>query len=199
MGDLAPVLNHKRHAIMSLDMTAQPDIVARLREYTRHNKPVLASDLKEAADDLEHLRKTFESFVRGVSLAAGLEPSEDDVSMEGLGRITHRVMSIRDGRDHARAEWTRLDAESRATEGHRPGALVPPATTERFDEIDRRLALLESRVRLTERRLAVTAAVMDEAGDRYAIRCSFAAGVATMIHKSLTTDEQDLPKSVDHV
>lgn len=152
MGALAPVLASKRHAILSVAMTDRPDIVVRLREYTRHNKPVLASDLKEAADELEHLRKTFESFVRGISLAAGLEPSHDDVSMEGLGRITHRVMDIRDGRDHARAEWTRLDADARAAGGHRPG-FVPPTTDQRFDDIDRRLALVESSVRRNTHRL----------------------------------------------
>src|SRR5688572_6481525 len=37
-------------------MKDQPDIVARLRAYTRHDRPVLSSDLKEAADYIEQLR-----------------------------------------------------------------------------------------------------------------------------------------------
>ena len=140
-------------------MTDRPDIVTRLREYTRHNKPVLASDLKEAADEIEHLRKTFDSFVRGISLAAGLEPSHDDVSMEGLGRITLRVTDIRDGLDHARAEWTRLAAETSAAEGHRPGFVPPPAPS--WDDVDWRIAELESRMRRTEQRLQMAANVID--------------------------------------
>lgn len=111
----------------------------------------LVRKVKSVHDNHEYITKTFDSFVRGILLAAGLEPSHDDMSMEGFGRITERVKNLRYGRDHARAEWTRLDAEARTVEAHRPG-FVPITTEDRFDEIDRRLALLESSARRTAQR-----------------------------------------------
>lgn len=129
-------------------MKDQPNIVARLRAYTQHNRPVLASDLKEAADELVHLRKTLESFVRGVQSAAGIEESPDDLSMEGLGRIVDRVGDLRDA--------TRNETESTA--------VVATLPTERFDEIERRLALLESSLRITRRRLVMAGEAM-QGGD----------------------------------
>lgn len=194
MGDLAHVLGHLRHAILSAAMTDLHDIVTRLREYTRHNLPVLASDLKEAADEIANLRSllatepaSLVSFARRVSEQAGHSFDENEscsvvyaavgevrrerdalhgrlcdiadatsyrgVPLAGPGLVEHVRKVVRD-RDALLPQDLLVDeppSPAVAAEGHRPGFIIPPAPS--WDEVDRRIAELESRVRLTERRL----------------------------------------------
>jgi len=155
-------------------MKDQPDIVARLRAYTQHDRPVLSSDLKEAADCIGQLRHELVAAItqrnnRAEALMDALDNLDrftDDSAMAagarlnpGTGRreIVKAVSALRRDRDALLPQDLQVDDVTVATTGHIPGALIPPTTTERLDEIDRRIAELESRVRLTERRLEVAA------------------------------------------
>lgn len=192
-------------------MTDRLDIVARLREYTRHNKPVLASDLKEAADHIEELRRKVDyllavergagdsaqaqviSLARRVSEQAGhaFDPHED------IARVWLAVGEVRRERDalhgllcdivdatsfrgvplagpdlveHVRRVVRDRDAllpqdlpdEGRPPVMTEPGRLRDMPHRVAFDEVDRRMAALESRVRRTEQRLQLVVKIIDD-------------------------------------
>ncbi len=171
-------------------MSDPQDIVARLRAYTQHDRPVLSSDLKNAADYVEqlrreliaanahrdihrddlaaarrradraaeenaHLNNTLELFVQGIQSAAG-------------------IGDLRCERDAARTNCKTSLESLVAAEDHRQETPIP-TTVERFDEIERRMAELESRVRKTERRLANVATTMSDAYDHNPTAKSIAA------------------------
>jgi len=150
-------------------MKEQPDIVARLRAYTQHNRPVLASDLKEAADAIDALRRDAESSRRafGDSLLVGLvhrlcdalgrPPPPNAFDRDGLRGLVDEVAALRRERDGLIPGDLPEEDEDDAV---RPRAMT---TAERLDEADRRIALLESSVRLTEHRLRAAASTMDDA------------------------------------
>ncbi len=94
-------------------MTDRPDIVARLRAYTRDNRPVLASDLKEAADEIERLRRD-PALSRSESLLGALVHDLADAlghtepinrhDTADLHTIVGLVWSMRRERDTAQAD-----------------------------------------------------------------------------------------------
>ena len=227
-------------------MTDRTDIVARLREYTRHNKPVLSTDLKEAADHIEDMRRKVEyllvverganesaqaqalSLARRVSEQAGhqFDPHENishvwtavgDVRRErdalhrrlcdiadatayrgvplvGPDLVEHvrKVARDRDALlpkdidDNFASPFVNHDAAPAiAAEGHRPGFVPPPALS--WDDVDRRIAELESRVRLTQRRLELAAMTLSASdGDA---RCT-----SSRLISSLTCDDEGLTR-----
>lgn len=146
-------------------MKDKPDIVARLRAYTQHNRPVLASDLKEAADELQTRQHLVDQFARllrhlfeGVHEAVGsttVPPINTQTAVELVGM----VRALRHDRDAL-------------TPADMPEAVeVPPAVTprtERLDEFERRLALLESSVRTTMRRFSLAADAINAPGSEWA-------------------------------
>lgn len=154
-------------------MKEQPDIAARLRACTQHNRPVLASDLKEAADAIDALRRDAESSRRafGDSLLVGLvhrlvhrlcdalgrPPPPNAFDRDGLRGLVDEVAALRRERDDLIPGDLPEEDEDDAV---RPRAMT---TAERLDEADRRIALLESSVRLTEHRLCAAASTMDDA------------------------------------
>ena len=129
-------------------MTEKPDIVARLRAYTRNNSPVLASDLKEAADEIASLRSLLTTepasliaFARRVSEQIGhaFDPHKNISSVwTAVGDVRRerdalcsevdllrKSVAIADDRSRQMVEFVRLvsEAAGRPT----PDAFDPPA------------------------------------------------------------------------
>jgi hypothetical protein len=98
------------------------------------------------------------AFARDVSAAAGhtFDPHQD------LARVVDAIRKVARDRD-ALLPQDLPDTPQFVAEGHRPGFIHPTAPT--WDEVDRRIAELESRVRLTERRLEVAALSLHSALD----------------------------------
>lgn len=121
---------------MMPSMTEKPDIVARLRAYTRHDRPVLSSDLKEAADYIEQLKTELTTAI----------------DQRNAARC----------RTHGGGVGTLVDPPASVASPHRPGESQPAGgLAERLNDLDRRLAELESSVRLTNHRLDMAAGIID--------------------------------------
>lgn len=182
-------------------MSDQQDIVARLRAYTQNDRPVLSSDLKNAADYIEQLRHELDTALEHRNAARA---DADDVRKdrrhlatavaEALDLKTVDLNVFVSDRDIAVAAIKRLRAERDclraktagvAAEGHRPGTFIPPTTTERFDEIERRIALLESSMRITMHRFDSAAAEMDKVHSHNPVSTS----VAGRLRKALRSDD----------
>jgi hypothetical protein len=199
-------------------MTDKTDIVARLRAYTRHDRPVLSSDLKEAADELEKLRRDLTAgrgydggdFVpfnlnnavrvrltekgQAKLAQAGVSATRDGgwyrmqmhALMEAFGPIKwamHDYISMQ-----CEVEAERLQEPEQSDAAARPGEPHPASgLAKRMNDLDARIARLESSVRLTERRLMLAAASLYDSVRKDPTPRS----VANRIHDALVATSED--------
>jgi hypothetical protein len=171
-------------------MTDKTDIVARLRAYTQDNSPVLSSDLKEAADEIQVLRSTavqngdtYHKLLCHLfySVSASLERPAPPLNSGTVGALIGAVKEMRD----EVVEWR---SQAITSPPRRPGESQPTGGfAERMNELDARIARLESSVRLTERRLMLAAASMYDSVRKDPTPRS----VANRIHDALMATSED--------
>jgi hypothetical protein len=130
------------------------DIVKRLRKYADEYAPVPVEDLRAAADEIERLRRLDGAMPPGYVL----ERLDDGMWWWG------ETAECLDGTSYA--ERNRCIAAAWA---HHASAIRPPTS---FDELERRVAMLESSARRTGYRIDAAAAAMKDVASRESLHPS---------------------------